>query len=335
MSRRNALLFSTALALAAMWMLIQRSEGIPDQGRDAIDTSVLKKTPSETRAILDQKADALDDDHIAVDWQSRLIVPAKLEHRDSHRINMDMPFTSRYEDLVNRSNSGDPGAATDLAASLSYCAAAPRNIEQQERLIDHTNQTRRVEGYVYPVDNLDEAIRQIVRRYEFCDGITREQILDNYLYAKIAADNGSLQAKAGSLRYGKGMLYEDIWPALERAWSSEEERWQHSVRHTADAAEAGNVSAIYELGRIFESDVSFSSGTHLNQAEAAAYRIAGAHLKILSGSDSQLYRPIMEKAINSVAAHDVEAAIALANELVERDGCCFTYRSPAQLDNVK
>jgi len=326
MSRQNVLLFSATLFLASSWVLIQYASCNRNQANEAADSVTLNKTISESRAVV-RSFEGLDIDSLLEDWHSKLSHPAALEHRDSHRMNMDIPLASRYENLVNKSMSGNPDAATDLAVSLSYCAAVPRDDEQQERLINYTNQTRRVEGYVYPVDDLDGAIQEIVRRYEFCKGVTRDQILDLYLYEKIAAENGSLQAKVSSVNYGWGMYYGDVSSALERAWSGKEEMWEHNVRHTADAARAGNVNAIYRLGRIFEFGDRTFGDIRLNTVEAAAYRVAGAHLKMLSGSSRQLYQPAMEKAINSLSAHDATAAIALANQIIEREDCCFVYRS--------
>lgn len=324
-----------ALILTATWMLIRHAGGDLDGENKGIGSSAFVTTSLRTAASLEKDVESLDVEVRSAfsDLHSRLGQPEKLEHRDTHRMSTDVPLATRYEGLVNRASSGDPIAAIDLAISLSYCAAVPRTDEKQDRLINYTYQTRRVHGKMSPVDDLEGAVGKIVRKYEFCKGITRDQILNTYLYEKIAAENGSLQAKAGALDgYDGGMHYDDVWPARDRAWSSKDEELRHRVRHTADAAEAGNAEAIFRLGDIFRSHDSILDDfdTNMGEVEAAAYRIVGAHLLILSGETYA--QSEMQRTINSLSLHDANTAITLANEIIRRDGCCFVYRWPRQTE---
>ncbi len=258
------------------------------------------------------------------DWRSALIEPANIERRERLRLDKSAPLFDRYDRLVREAESGDAAAATELAAALSYCASAPRSDEQQAKLVDYTMQTRRVEGFLYPVEDLEAALRDIERRYAFCKGIGREQILNVYLFERLAAENGSLQAKAEAVNYG-GLYYDEVWLALERAYADDDKRIRDHIRNAAEAAEAGNVSAIYQFGGMFESGGDLPGEIQLSAVEAAAYRIAGLHLILLTGGDRQFYEPALERAFDSLSPHDAREAIALANQIMGRQSCCFVY----------
>ncbi len=251
------------------------------------------------------------------DWKSKLISPSQLVAENHHQIDRDTPLVNKYEDLVDDALAGDPIAAIELAGSLSHCLQAPRNSKQLDQLINETNQTRQVEGNLYQVSDLDVATKEIVRQFEYCKGISKDQVLDHFLYMKIAADSGNLQAKVDLLNYGS-MSMEDRKSAYLRVWSSEKEMLDDELQYLIDAAEAGNVNAIYRLGgRLMD-----GSG-HLSSVDAAAYRIAGGQMRAIAGlGDPGMISRAMDRTMNSLTPSDAEAAIEKANELIGRDDCC-------------
>lgn len=325
-NRRFMLLTVIVLVAIAGALLVEYSASGPDESN--LETPPV--SPVET--VADRAVPTAIDSHgetpVFDDWRSMLIEPANIDRRESFRLDKSAPLVGRYDRLVREAESGDATAATELAAALSYCASAPRSDENQANLLDYTMQTRQVEGILTPVEDLEAALRDIEQRYAYCKGIGRERILDVYLFERLAAENGSLQAKADAIHYGSGLYYDDVWPALERAYAGDDQRIRAHVRNTTEAAKAGSVSAIYRLGEIFAAGEDIPGEKRLSVVEAAAYRIAGLHLKILTGGDSERYEPRLERAFDSLSPHDARDAIASANEILARQSCCFVYEPP-------
>jgi len=251
------------------------------------------------------------------DWKKRLTIPREYTAQASHQIGDDVPLADKYNELVDLAMAGDPDAALELAASLSRCLLAPRSEEQLTQKLATVTQTRRIEGSAAQVDDLEAVRKRVVRDYEYCEGVGSDQVLDHFLYMKIAAENGSLEAKVKLLSFGP-MDLDDRQLAYIRAWDSEEEMRSDELRFLQEAADAGDANAIYRFGtRLLD-----GSG-HLPIVEAAGYVIAGGHLRVLNGSaDPEMTNRRLDRVLNGLSASDADAAIEIANQLIEGDRCC-------------
>lgn len=186
-----------------------------------------------------------------MNWKSKLSEPAAHEAQPRFQLNRDVPLKAKYDALVDEAMAGDAEAAMALAASLIHCLSAPRNEEQLAQKINYVTQTRRVAGYAVQVTDLDAATHEITRNYEYCAGIDKDRVLDHFVFIKIAADNGNIEAKVKFINYG-GMDMADRRVAYRRVWDSDVEMYQDELRHLIDAANAGNSSAIFGVGyRLF------------------------------------------------------------------------------------
>ena len=252
-------------------------------------------------------------------WRSTLKDPGHLERVPKHEIDMSVPFGRRLEGLRRQALAGDPVAAVEIATSLGYCATAPANEQSLAEKINHTYQTLQVDDNVYPTTDLDGAIQSIRDQYRYCAGIDRDQFLDHYVYARMAAENGSLEAMVRGLE-GRGLYQDDFWEAYRRAWPTDEDSIADTLRFTAEAANAGSASAIFRRGHLLS-----RRGESASRVEAAAHTIAGAHVLTQTRTNRELFERELVRTFNSLSVSEAEEALLMANEIISRENCCFVY----------
>lgn len=108
---------------------------------------------------------------------------------------------------------GDPVAARTLALGLSQCResftdqasldGAVRKL-RQERLLTYPPHTGRMPEPLTPTSNVERRVSLLLRRFNYCEGITPDQLEEESLYAKLAADAGDY---AGMSHWAR-ILYE-------------------------------------------------------------------------------------------------------------------------------
>jgi len=256
----------------------------------------------------------------SISLEDLLGLPPRIEHAPKHQLDMSVPLSQKYDHLVNSANNGNAEAALELALSLSHCSPAPATSEQYENRRNTISQTRMVPGRIYPIDDIGAELEQLQKNYRFCKSMTRDQIRDLYVYIKMAAENGNLQAKTELTAHG-GLYEDEVFEALARAWDTGEEMATDSLRYLTESMQEGNLDALYKLGAgqgIGEFQIS--------RTEAAAYRIAGAYLSILAGrSDAARYNAKIDSVRGSLTPHEEREALRRAKKLVQRENCCFSF----------
>jgi len=246
--------------------------------------------------------------------------PDRIIEFAKHRPDTSTPLQLVYGGLKAAADRGDAEAALELAGSLVECAEAPANIEGLDEQLLDLYQTRRVTGYAGQVQDLDGEAKKHRDRYEFCRGISREQIKEAYRYLRVSAENGNIEAAVRLNSYGP-MLYAEVFEALDIAFSSRHEMATVTNRLTFEAAEAGSAAAVLRTGQYMA-----EGGDLLSADEARAYRIAGLHLAVLHGSNSDHYGAKLREEIASIRPARRAQIIESANKILLRETCCFFFR---------
>jgi len=249
-----------------------------------------------------------------------LVMPTTLAEFDKHEPDTSIPLRSVYEELKSAADSGHAESALELAGSLIECAEAPANTEGLDKQLMDLYQTRRVTGYAGQVQDLDAEAEKIRDRYEFCRGISREQIKEAYSYLRVSAENGNIEAAVRLNNYGP-MLYAEVFEALDIAFSSRQEMVTVTNRLTFEAAEAGSAAAILRIGK----DMA-KAGDLLSADEARAYRIAGYHLFVQSGRNVERFELRLQEEIMAIRPSQRAEVVDAVNSILRRDNCCFFIR---------
>ena len=255
-------------------------------------------------------------------WRDSLAAPSRMDIVQRFEIDTSVPLSSRIETLTKLSDRGDSKAAIELAVGLAHCAASPTNGKSLESTINELYQTRRVESSVFQIEELDGKADEIRARFEYCEDITQDQILDHFVYARMAAEGDDLEAMSHLTSLG-ALPQETIFEALGRAWTSEEEMMRDRYRYLMNAAKEGEATALAALGTILSSGDVDLGGTESTRIEAAAYTIAGARLKAIKlVSDEPLRSLAVDRAYNGLSPNELARAMDRVDEILASEKCC-------------
>ncbi len=309
----------TVLVAAVYFLVVEQPASRSASDSPAAQDALLSTSVGADSVAPSRDASALSASGVqaAVD---QLAIPTRIVDFAKHRPDTSTPLRVVYDGLKAAADSGDGNAALDLAGSLIECAEAPANTEGLEKQLLDLYQTRRVTGYAGQVHDLDGEAEKHRDRYEFCQGISREQIKEAYRYLRVSAENGNLEATVRLNSYGP-MLYEEVFEALDIAWESRQEMHSVTNRLTFEAAEAGSAAAVLKIGRNMA-----EGGDLLSADEARAYRIAGLHLAVLHGSNRDSYSRQLREEIASIRPSQRAQIIESVNAILMRENCCFHYR---------
>ncbi len=240
-----------------------------------------------------------------------------LEYRERHTPDTTIPLIQTIADLRASAESGDADAALELAGSLASCVGASRSAESLEQRINRLYETRMVENRTVPVDNVDPYAQRYRDTFRFCEGITHEDILDHYIYMRLSAENGSMEAKSRVTRYG-AMPRDGIFEALERAWPDKESARIEMLNHEYEAALDGDIQAMRSYGYL-----AAYPPLGFDVVEAVAFELAALHVDRLDGYSPNVAMQRLEQLRLSTPYADMERAVDLATTLLNREQCCY------------
>ncbi|MEM7612433.1 MAG: hypothetical protein AAF270_12175 [Pseudomonadota bacterium] len=312
--------------VATVLVVVWRSSGTPIQ-HDAIErpaqiaepTSESSSTLGSAASIEQPEANSTEvtqsSDSLLAGFPDVVV-----EVREGHSPDTSTPLRLRLEALRRAAESGDADAALELAGSLVECAASPRSPEELEVRINTLYQTRRVPTNAAPIDDLYGAVEDLRDNYEFCEGITLDQVLDHFIYMKLAADNGNLEAKSRLTGYG-AMPEDGIFEALDRAWLSREDRARDELKHNFDAAISGDADAILTYGS-WASEPMFN----VDRTEALAFQLAGIYLKMADGQFVARYEQELMRLRGSTSKNEMDIAIERAKQILTGENCCYRIK---------
>ncbi len=167
------------------------------------------------------------------------------------------------------------------------------------------------------MSNIAPHLDTLNAKYRYCYGITREQSLDHHVYLKMAAENGNIYAQShiGSI---VALPHATIFESLERAWP-DRERWPFEwLRLRKMAADSGSTAAMHSIGQDALAEPLFG----IDRLDALGYAIAGAHLQLLAGRNSERYGEVLDELLLGLSLSEIDNAIDAANQRLQSDWCC-------------
>ena len=248
---------------------------------------------------------------------------AERSHRTAERL------ASAYDALAESALGGDGNAAMTLGLSLAICSHAPSSLGQLDDWVGHVQTTG-----VHPKLSLrlgDPAgqIEQFRRDFEYCQGISRDQLLEYASWIRTAADLGNLEALTEFVD-SVGVDSRIREEAEAAIWSTPAAKLDDLVQTKSLAAQAGSANALVAMGQLgLRGKI-----PELSRNEAIGYYVAGIVAKNASMQEAEISTQRATQLLNSVSPSSLVEIREIVEDLLAAEDCCFFF-NPRTGDDLR
>jgi TPR repeat protein len=254
--------------------------------------------------------------------------PSRLESLErSHRT--DERLSVEYDALVNSALGGDGNAAMTLGLSLAICSHAPSSRDQLEDWVGHVQTTGLHPKLSIRLGDPAAQIEQFRRDFEYCQGISRDQLLEYASWIRTAANLGNLEALTEFV--DSVGVDTEIRAAAEAAiWSTPAAKLDDLIHAKRLAAQAGSANALVAIGQL----ALRGKIPELSRNEAIGYYVAGIAAKNAGMQEAEISTQRASQLMNSVSPSNLAEIREVVEGLLEDEDCCFFF-NPRTGDDLR
>jgi len=212
---------------------------------------------------------------------------------------------AHFERLVDLGIEGDSSAYFILSKNLRFCLFVPLNAES----LEHSMSTA--------LDNGESSnfISRLKERYNFCEGITKEQRNSFYSYNEETANKGYVPAQVEFAKTtAKTFMQSQGHEKLERDEyiKTRDQFKQQKVGLLSSAAEQGSIAAMERLSFLHQSQNYGVNGL------IKAYAYSSSLLEFTENNDLyNRHQWFVQRLSKRLTPEDIEQALALSEQLIE------------------
>lgn len=233
------------------------------------------------------------------------------------------PAREIYGILQHAAENGDGEAAYFLFSRLRECSAVPSDKAELAAVVDEIQSTHMIspgaDGRKQYVEEITGYLEWLTKRYEDCEGLTREQRGEAQEWLAVSAEAGYLHAKN---------MYAEIYllPLLEDAKAVlPGNRAENAVGWLLSARDAGSIRALKHVGFLYASGINVD-GLSLKPDPIEAYAHLYAYWKIqqVEGSQDNVQQIAygLERVGYYLNPYQLDAALDRAKALLRSANCC-------------
>ncbi len=231
----------------------------------------------------------------------------------------DGPLSLSFDSLVERANHGDGEAALQLGRSLATCQKLPRSHAEFSERVERA-QGRNSSGEAESSLLMNKAdIFELQQDYEFCKGITDEQISQYAYWQMHSAELGVLEAQAEFMHQPVDL--EVRRKASQMIWESDDGYIVDAARFYQLAANRGSPESMISVaqwalrGLIPEISVN----------EVSAYFISGLVARDAAGLPTAMFLDRANQLMSNRSDADIREIEAISRRLLDDKNCCIYF----------
>jgi len=231
----------------------------------------------------------------------------------------DGPLVELFASLVEQADKGVADSAMQLGRSLAICSRASRSKAELDSRIAHAEITATDHVFGFPLRDTADYVIQQRRDFEFCDGISDDQINQFARRLNQAAQLGQIEAQYQFLN--EIVSIETRRVAYAALWNTEEELISQTIRYLRQSAASGSAHAMIGLGQLALKD----QVPGMSKNEAAAYFIAGVAASDAADMPTDVFMLRAERLLMEGSPTDTEEIRELSQQLLGSEKCCVFF----------